>query len=166
MFRRSALFLVVAFLVPLIVCAADAGTVEGKLVIGNKTIKLTHVYAIVQGGDGSETFYKIFLSDVVLTDKDLTFFPDPQMQLIKGDKLHVLKLGLDNERHFYAVDIFAPGTLPTIKEPARFELIKFDDKVIAGRLHLDKPYRDMDGTTYQFDVKFNVPLRPQSEFMP
>ena len=166
MFRRSALFLVVAFLVPLVVCAAEAGTVEGKLVIGSKTIKLTHVYAIAQTAENSEMFYKIIFSDVALTDKDLTLFPDAQMQLINGDKLHALKLGLDNDRHFHAADIFGPGSFPTIEKPAKFDLTKFDGKIIAGRLHLDKPYQDMDGNTYQFDVKFNVPLRPESEFMP
>ena len=41
--RHAALFLFLAVLCTALLHAADAGTVEGKLVIDGKTIKLTHV---------------------------------------------------------------------------------------------------------------------------
>ena len=166
MFRRSALFLVLAFLLPTILCAAEGGSVEGKLTVGSKSIKFTHVYGIDQTNESGEHFYKILFSDVALTDKDLTFFPDAHMELINGDKLHVMKLGLDSARHFHAVDLFVPNSFPTIEKPAVFDLTKFEGKVLAGRVHLDKPFHDMDGNTYQFDVKFSVPLRPDTDFLP
>lgn len=81
--RHAALFLFLAVLCTALLHAADAGTVEGKLVIDGKTIKLTHVYAIVVPVEGHEVLYRIIFSDVALTDNDLAHFPDDEIRTDK-----------------------------------------------------------------------------------
>jgi len=164
--RLSACVYALLFVVPSIVSAAPAGTVAGTLVVSGKTIKLTHVYAIEQTTDTREKFYKIIFTDVAMTDKELTLFPDAQIESINAGKLHAMKLGLDNERKFYSAEVFTAGSTTSMNDTTRFELSKFDGKRIAGHLHLDKPYTEMDEKTYQFDLKFDTPLLPESDFLP
>jgi hypothetical protein len=153
-------------MLPAIAYAADPSTAEGKLVIDGKMVKLTHVYAIVETNDSNEKFYKVTLTDVALTDKDLATFPDGQTALINADKLHALKLALDSDGKLHSVDVFGPHSFPTIGGAVKLDLTKFDAKSVAGHLHLDTPYEEMDGQTYQFDVKFSASWRPDTDFLP
>jgi hypothetical protein len=166
MFSKPAVFLTVALTLGSTAYAAAGANAEGKLVIDGKIVKLAHVYAIVETNDSNEKFYKVILTDVALTDKDLAVFPDGQTALINGDKLHALKLSLDNDKKVHAVDVFGPHSYPTIGGPVKLELTKFDATTVAGHLHLDKPYEEMDGQTYQFDVTFSASWRPDTDFLP
>lgn len=162
MSRHRLFFLVLAFVSPVLLHAADPGTVEGKLAIDGATIKLTHVYAIaVPTVDGNETLYKIIFSDIALTDKDLALFPDGQMKLINDGKMHALRLGLDNAKAYGEVEVFyANNTASITKPPSTFVLKPSDAETIAGRLYLDKPYKWIVGT-FMYDLTFSAPLTPR-----
>jgi hypothetical protein len=146
--------------------AAEAGKAEGTLTVGGKSHKLTHAWAIAGQTTDGEPFYYVWLTDVALTDKQLGVMPDLFTKEIKEGKIHAIQIRIDKNRALHDLDVYEGDNYPTIKDPAKLDLKTFDGKTIAGRLHLDKPYRDMSLETYQFDVKFSAPIRPETDFLP
>ncbi|PYQ47598.1 MAG: hypothetical protein DMF59_18460, partial [Acidobacteria bacterium] len=140
--------------------ASEAGkgtavTGDGKLTVSGKAHKLTYAYAIAMTTDTRELFYKVFLTDIALTDKQLGLFPDVFTKEINEGTIHAIRIGIDKSGTLDSTDVYDGQSWPTIKEPNKLDLKTFDGKTIAGRLHLDKPYTDMSGETYQYDVKFS-----------
>lgn len=142
--------------------AADVGTAEGTLTINGKAIKLTHVYATVGPADRGEKIYRVLLSDVAISDKDLALFPDSVIKQINDGKLHAIRLTLLNDKSLDAADIFNASDSPTIKEQNRLDIKTFNDKTIAGRLHLPSVYND-GITKFNYDVRFSAPLRNEED---
>lgn len=165
MIRHCALALLLTVAAPLCASAAGAGTAEGKVTVEGKAHKLTHAYAIATKSTTGEAFYKVILADVAIGDKELGLFPDVFVKEINAGKIHAMQISIEASGAVYATDLYDSEGWPRIKEPNKLELTTFDKKTVAGRIHLDKPYRDMGGT-YQYDVKFSAPLRPESDFLP
>ncbi len=94
MIRRSALLLLLVLATPLAMTAADLGKADGKLTVSGKSHKLTYAYAIEMTTDTREKFYKIFLTDVALTDKQIGLFPDVLFNEIKEGKIHAIRIGI------------------------------------------------------------------------
>lgn len=157
--------LILCLALPLTATAADSGKADGKFTINGKIRKFTHAYAVAVTTSTREMYYRVFLTDVPLTDKQIGLFPDVLNDDIVGGKVHVMRIGIDNSRKLDSVDIFDSEGQPTVSGPSKLELTTFTETAIAGRLHLDKPYTDMGGT-YQYDVTFSAPLRPESDFLP
>ena len=157
--------LILCLALPLTAAAADSGKADGKLTINGKTRKFTHAYAVAVMTSTREMYYRVFLTDVPLTDEQIGLFPDVLNDDIVAGKVHVIRIGIDNSRKIDSVDIFDSEGQPSITTPNKLELTTFNETAIAGRLHLDKPYTDIGGT-YQYDVKFSAPLRPESDFLP
>ena len=162
--RSSAMLLLLALLLPA-VASADEGKVTGKLVIDGKTVKLTHVYALGTTTTSDERFVHVIFSDVAISDPDLLLFPDSLLKAVNADQIHAVRLGIDAHKAVDSVDLFDSSGWTTIKDPNRLELSSFSQHMVTGRLHLDKPYTDMGGTS-DYDLKFTVPLRQENELKP
>jgi hypothetical protein len=165
MARRSALALLLFLAAPLAM-AADVGKADGNVIVSGKSHKLTYAYAIEMTTDTREKYYKIFLTDVALTDKQIGLFPDVFTKEINQGKVHAVRIGIDKSGKLDSTDVYDGESWPTITTPNKLDLKSFDGKTIVGRLHLDKPYHDMSGETYQYDVKFSAPIRPETDFLP
>ena len=157
-----ALFLLLLLAAPV----SEVGKADGSVNVSGKSHKLTYAYAIEMTTDTREKFYKIFLTDVALTDKQIGLFPDVLVKEINAGKIHAIRIGIDKSGKVDSVDVYDGESWPTITTPNKLDLKTFDGKSIAGRLHLDKPYHDMSGETYQYDVKFSAPIRPETDFLP
>ena len=145
--------------------AADIGKADGTLTVGGKSHKLTHAWAIATQTTDGEPYYYLWLTDVALTDKQLGVMPDVFTKEIKEEKVHAIRIRIDKNRAHYT-EVYEGENYPTIRQPSKLDLKTFDGKTIAGRLHLDKPYHDLSGETYQYDVKFSAPIRPETDFLP
>lgn len=165
MIRHAALLLLLALATPIAATAADVGKADGKVTISGNSHKLMYAYAIEMTTDTREKFYKVFLTDVALTDKQIGLFPDVLIKEINAGKLHGIRIGIDKSGKLDSTDVYDDESWPSIKEPNKLELKTFDGKMIVGRLHLDKPYND-GSATYQYDVKFSAPIRPETDFLP
>lgn len=168
MIRRAALFLSLLLAVmPLAANAADAGKADGKLTVSGKPHKLTNAYAIEMMTDAREKYYRVFLTDVALSDKQIGGFPDVLVKEINEGKIHAIgiTIGLDKPGKLDRADIYNDQSFPSITEPNKLDLKSLDGKTIAGRLYLDKPHQDLDGETYAYDVKFSAPIRPETDFL-
>jgi hypothetical protein len=152
--------------VPFAAAAADAGKADGNLTVSGKPHKLTYAYAIEMTTDTCERSLQVFLMDVALTDKQIGLLPDILVKEINAGKVHGLRIGIDQAGVLDSVDVYDDESWPSIKEPNKLELKTFNGKTIVGRLHIDKPYNDGTGKTYQYDVKFSAPIRPETDFLP
>src|SRR6266550_5799381 len=106
MIRRSALLLLLVLATPLAMTAADLGKADGKLTVSGKSHKLTYAYAIEMTTDTREKFYKIFLTDVALTDKQIGLFPDVLFNEIKEGKIHAIRIGIDKSGTLDSTDVY------------------------------------------------------------
>ena len=165
MMRRYGLILLVLAL-PIAVLAADAGKADGTLTVSGKSHKLTHVWAIAEQTTDGEPFYYVWLTDVALTDKQLGVMPDLFTKEFKEGKMHAIQIGINKSGKVEHTQVYDGDSFPTITTPNKLDLKTFDGKAIAGRLHLDKPHLDPSGETYQYDVKFSAPIRPEIDFLP
>jgi hypothetical protein len=162
MCRYGLLLLVVALLLPIQLIAAEEATVAGAMIVNGKTIKLTHVYAIAIRTDSpNEKIYRLIFSDAAISDKDLALFPDVLIKAINDGTLHAMRAGLDDHGAVDSVEIYMPSETTWIKEGNKTELKTFNEKTIAGRVHLDK-YNDGSGT-YAYDLKFSAPIKQEAD---
>ena len=166
MTRLHTLLSLLILALPIAALAADAGKAEGTLTVSGKSHKLTHVWAIATQTDDREPFYYVWLTDVPLTDKQVAVMPDEFMKEIKEGKMHAIKIAINKSGKVEYANVFDGDSFPTITTPNKLDLKTFDGKAIAGRLHLDKPHLDPSGETYQYDVKFSAPIRPEIDFLP
>src|SRR6266568_5990469 len=106
--------LILCLTLPLAATAADSGKADGTLTINGKTRKYTHAYAVAVTTSTREMYYRVFLTDAPLTDKQIGLFPDVLNEEIAGGKIHVVRIGIDNSRKLDSVDILDSEGQPSI----------------------------------------------------
>jgi hypothetical protein len=165
MHRSFALPMLLAFaLAAPLGSVAAGGTAEGKLTVDGKAFSLTHAYAILFKNEGVES-YRLILVDVALTDHQQRLFPDIMVKEIKAGKVHGMGIGIKKSGEISSMDIYNSEGWPEVQEPnKKIQLKTSDNKTLAGRAYVDKPFRYVDGLMYQYDVKFSTPVRPESDF--
>ena len=152
-----------------VVSAAEQGKVTGQMVVYEKTVKLTHVYASARPGqrDKKQVEIRVILSDVPISDEDLAKAGNREALAAAGT-LHAMELLLgevpsDPGKRALSNDIYDAafnGWIRLIGDDT-FEMKTDDGKTIAGRHSMASPHKFSDtgkGVTFQDDVTFSAPL--------
>jgi hypothetical protein len=152
-----------------VVSAAEQGKVTGQMVVYEKTVKLTHVYASARPGqrDKKQVEIRVILSDVPISDEDLAKAGNREALAAAG-KLHAMELLLgevpsDPGKRALSNDIYDAAFNGWIRLIGydTFEMKTDDGKTIAGRHSMASPHKFSDtgkGVTFQDDVTFSAPL--------
>jgi hypothetical protein len=144
--------------------AAAQNTVDGTLVVGGQTFKLTHVYAYAQKGffDESKQDVVVVLADAAIpaaTLHDRFALGD----LAKAGKLHFVQQTINTEGQ--VINYLVRHQLFKMAESGGssfhvFEPKTFDKATISGRAHTTKPQTSFDDIEYSYDATFVAKIEP------
>ncbi|MGE5232781.1 MAG: hypothetical protein ACM3OB_01630 [Acidobacteriota bacterium] len=163
-FKTSAVALALALGLAAGPSRAAAAEVSGQLVVGGKTVKITHAYAYATKG-----FFDPKKQDVVLVlcsaevPADVVRDSMERSDLAKDGKLACIEQTINAEKQVinYKVQHQSFGMPESGGSTEHvFEAKTFDGKTIAGRSRTKSPQKSFDDVPYSYDVTFSVPIAP------
>jgi hypothetical protein len=147
--------------------AGAADSVSGKLVVGGKTVELTHVYAYMDktGNEGKDA--------VVVVLADAAIPPEAvqdgyaRNKLVTAGTLHYVELLLvSGKQVHYEVQHQRFGMMmqPSGDDGDHvLEVRVTDGKSVAGRARTTSPQKSLDDVPYSYDATFSATVAPEKQ---
>ena len=149
----------------------EKGKADGRMSVNGKVVTFSHAYA--RSEPPSSNAVLLILTDMPLSDADVAAFPDSVLDTVKAAKLNALSvmIGLDDKGRpdFGETQVYDPAfklgcCWPSMKGKDRIELKTLDENHIAGRGHMEKPFKfGESGDVFDYDVTFSAPILTWAE---